>query len=268
MYTAARVVENRALARGNFVLRLTLPDGGESLAAALPGQFVMLRGEWGRDPLLPRAFSILRLRDGGCEILVKAIGRGTRLLQLAGEGAPLSLLGPLGKPFVPAATGAGDWLVAGGVGLAPLLWFAERHSSPGGHQLIYGARSAEDLVLLDEIRATGATVALTTEDGSAPAGWQSERGRVTDALARLLPRDAASGGRILTCGPNAMMRAVVELARAHHRPCLVSVEGEMACGIGACLGCALPTVAPPDGRPFVYACVDGPVFDAARVVIP
>lgn len=261
MYVTARVVDNRPLARGNFVLRLALPDDGAALAGALPGQFVMLRGEWGRDPLLPRAFSILRLRDGGCEILVKAIGRGTRLLALALQGAPMSLLGPLGRPFTDA--GAGDWLVAGGVGLAPLLWFAETYPR-AQHQLVYGARSAEDLVLLDDIAAAGCALVLATEDGTAPRGHDVVRGRVTDALRARLPTGAAA--RVLTCGPNAMMRAVVELARAHALPCLVSVEGEMACGIGACLGCALPLL---DGaRPFAYACVDGPVFDAAKVVIP
>ncbi len=259
----ARVVENRPLARGNFVLRLALPDDGAALAGAVPGQFVMLRGEWGRDPLLPRAFSILRLSDGGCEILVKAIGRGTRLLELARAGAPMTVLGPLGQPFADAGTG--DWLVAGGVGLAPLLWFAEKYPR-ASHRLVYGARTAEDLVLLDDIRAAGCGVSLTTEDGSAPAGWTAQKGRVTAALAELLPAGSAKGARILTCGPNAMMRAVVELARAHDVPCLVSVEGEMACGIGACLGCALPLT---DGtRPFAYACVDGPVFDASKVVIP
>jgi dihydroorotate dehydrogenase electron transfer subunit len=266
MYVTTRLVENRPLGRGNFVLRLALPDAhAQALAGAKPGQFVMLRGEWGRDPLLPRAFSILRLSDGGCEILVKAIGRGTRLLQLAATGAPLSLLGPLGRPFPPLPDGRGDWLVAGGVGLAPLLWYAEEYRSAGTHQLVYGARSAADLVLLDEIERAGARIILTTEDGSAPRGRAVVRGRVTDALADLLPRDAV-GARVLTCGPNAMMRAVVEMARTHSLPCLVSVEGEMACGIGACLGCALPLL---DGsKPFAYACTDGPVFDAARVVIP
>ncbi|MGZ3406519.1 MAG: dihydroorotate dehydrogenase electron transfer subunit, partial [Polyangia bacterium] len=250
MYMTARVVENRALARGNFVLRLSLPDDGASLSGALPGQFVMLRGEWGRDPLLPRAFSILRLCEGGCEILVKAIGRGTRLLQLALEGAPMTLLGPLGQPFVDG--GAGDWLVAGGVGLAPLLWFAEKYPR-AQHQMIYGARTAEDLVLLDDIAATGCKLTLTTEDGS-----RGLRGRVTDAMTTI------EAARVLTCGPNAMMRAVVDIAKQHDVPCLVSVEGEMACGIGVCLGCALPLT---DGtRPFAYACVDGPVFDASKVV--
>lgn len=266
MYVAARIVENRPLGRGNFVLRLALPEA--ALAGALPGQFVMLRGEWGRDPLLPRAFSILRLCEGGCELLVKAVGRGTRLLELATPGALLSLLGPLGRPFTPVEQG--DWLVAGGVGLAPLLWFAERY--PRAHRLVYGARTAADLVLLDQIAATSAELILTTEDGSAPDGWTVLRGRVTDALASRLSVETDRGGRsgararVLTCGPNAMMRAVVELARAHELDCCVSVEGEMACGIGACLGCALPLRG--EGRPFAYACVDGPVFDATRVEIP
>ena len=118
MYMTARVVENRPLARGNFVLRLSLPDDGASLGKALPGQFVMLRGEWGRDPLLPRAFSILRLSDGGCEILVKAIGRGTRLLELALAGAPMTVLGPLGQPFPAPDAGRVDLLVAGEIGRA------------------------------------------------------------------------------------------------------------------------------------------------------
>jgi dihydroorotate dehydrogenase electron transfer subunit len=252
--TRARVVENRPLGRGNFVVRL---DGSAALAGAAPGQFVMLRGEWGRDPLLPRAFSLLRVApDGGCEILVKAVGRGTRLLERVAEGAELTLLGPLGRPFPSPAPG--DLLVAGGVGLAPLLWQAERAQAAGlTSQLCYGARTAADLVLLHEIERAGCQVHLTTEDGS-----RGITGRVTAAVAQQI----ANAVRVLTCGPNAMMRAVVELARADGRECVVSVEGEMACGIGVCLGCAVPLVDGP--RPFAYACVDGPTFDAARIVIP
>jgi dihydroorotate dehydrogenase electron transfer subunit len=110
-------------------------------------------------------------------------------------------------------------------------------------------------------------VHLTTEDGSAPTGHPVTRGRVTAALEAHLGQGSLGPlPHILTCGPNPMMKAIVELAHARTLPCLVSVEGEMACGIGACLGCALPLT---DGsKPFAYACTDGPVFDAARVVIP
>lgn len=259
MYVTASLVDNRHLGRGSYVLRLSRC---EALSGAQPGQFVMLRGEWGRDPLLPRAFSILRmLPNGECEILAKAIGRGTRLLQLTPPGAPLYVLGPLGQRFPAPDPARHDLLVAGGVGLAPLLWHAEaaRDAGVGGVELFYGARTAEDLVLLDEIDRAGVKLHLATEDGS-----RGIHGRVTRALAERL--DAGVKGTILTCGPNAMMRAVVDLAKKHGIPCFVSVEGEMACGIGACLGCALPLL---DGtKPFAYACTDGPVFDAERIVLP
>jgi dihydroorotate dehydrogenase electron transfer subunit len=261
MQFVAHVRENRRLSELSFVLRL---GHAEPLGGARPGQFVMLRGAWGRDPLLPRAFSLLRTLPGGeCEILVKAIGRGTRLLQQLESCAELQLLGPLGQPFAAPEVGRTDLLVAGGVGLAPLLWQAELAQRAGCEtELFYGARTASELVLLDEIERAGCRVHLTTDDGS-----RGLLGRVTQALARRLESPAAgSAPRVLTCGPNPMMRQVVELALAHLLPCQVSVEGEMACGIGVCLGCAVPLV---DGtRPFGYACTDGPVFDAARIVIP
>jgi dihydroorotate dehydrogenase electron transfer subunit len=251
MLFEARVVENRPLGRGGFVLVL---GGCEALASARPGQFIMLRGAWGRDPLLPRAFSILRTLDGGgCELLIKTVGRGTRLLEGAEPGARMSVLGPLGRPFPEPAPG--QILVAGGVGLAPLLWHAlEAHAAGIPTVMCYGARSQADLVLLDRIPGE---LLITTEDGS-----RGLHGRVTLAVEKV------SGTTVLTCGPNPMMKAVAEIARARGLHCVVSVEGEMACGIGACLGCALPTVNPDDGRPFHYACVDGPVFDAAKIVIP
>lgn len=258
----APLVENRALARSSFVLRLA---GCEPLASARPGQFVMLRAAWGRDPLLPRAFSILRtLPDGGSEILVKAIGRGTRLLAELAVGAQLSVLGPLGQPFPAPETGRTDLLVAGGVGLAPLLWHAELARAAGAScELFYGARTREELVLLDEIARSGCRLHLATEDGSL-AG--ATHGRVTDALATRLTAGVPEGAVVLTCGPNPMMRAIVEQARARSLRTFVSVEGEMACGIGACLGCAVPHTS--GDRPFGYACVDGPVFDASKIVIP
>jgi dihydroorotate dehydrogenase electron transfer subunit len=153
--------------------------------------------------------------------------------------------------------------VAGGVGLAPLLWYAEEAARAGVEsELFYGARTAGDLVLLDEIAAAGCRLHLATEDGS-----RGEPGRVTVPLeARLAAGLDPATTRVLTCGPNPMMRAVAALAAARRLPCLVSVEGEMACGIGACLGCAVPFTRGP--RAFGYACVDGPVFSAEEIVIP
>jgi dihydroorotate dehydrogenase electron transfer subunit len=262
-YERVAIAENRPLGRDAFVLTLgPVPR----LVGAQPGQFIMLRGDWERDPILPRAFSILGVDgQGSCRILVKAIGRGTRLFQAAPPGADVSVLGPLGRRFPAPERGTHDLLVAGGVGLAPLLWHAQVARSLGfTPDLFYGARTAADLVLLDEIAATGARLHLTTEDGS-----RGRLGRVTAALEQHLGSPTLESGgrsRVLTCGPNPMMRAVVALARGHQLPSLVSVEGEMACGIGACLGCAVPLVGAE--RPYAYACVDGPVFDAEGITIP
>src|SRR4029453_15323392 len=108
-YFEAPIVENRSLGGGYFVLRLA---GCESLATSRPGQFVMLRGDWGRDPLLPRAFSVMAIDgDGVAEILVKTVGRGTALLEHALPGARFEVLGPLGTAFPAPSAERVDWLV-------------------------------------------------------------------------------------------------------------------------------------------------------------
>ena len=118
-YFDARVAENRSLGGGYFVLRLA---GCESLAEASPGQFVMIRGAWGRDPLLPRAFSLMSVGPGGrAEILAKTVGRGTALLERALPGAEIDILGPLGTSFPEPRADTTDLLIAGGVGLPPMF---------------------------------------------------------------------------------------------------------------------------------------------------
>lgn len=269
-----KVIARRQLAPD--LVELTT-DGGDRLAGASPGQFVMLRGEWGRDPLLPRAYSILDREGGIARYLVKRVGRGSRLLAGCRVGESLRVLGPLGRPFPPPAKAAGrELLVAGGVGLAPLLWYARLRAGEGrgdALEFCYGARTAGELVLLDEMVAHGVTPWLATEDGTAPAGFSTRRGLVTELAAARLASASGSVVRVLACGPHAMMKAVVETAR-HAAPapveCWVSLEGEMACGVGLCLGCAVPAA---DGgrsgegrsRRYHICCSDGPVFNAEEI---
>jgi dihydroorotate dehydrogenase electron transfer subunit len=260
-YFDARIAENRALGGGYFVLRL---DDCASLESARPGQFVMIRGDWERDPLLPRAFSLMSVGAGGrAEVLAKAVGRGTALLERALPGARLAVLGPLGSSFPEPRADTVDLLVAGGVGLPPLYMQAELAAARGLAQsceMLYGGRGAADLVLLSEMRAMGVALHLTTEDGAAGA-----KGLVTAALEARLEHHRARGGRplrILGCGPNAMLWAVARIARAREIPCFISLEEQMACGIGVCLGCAIPA----RSRPFRYVCSNGPVFDAGDVL--
>jgi dihydroorotate dehydrogenase electron transfer subunit len=261
-YFDARITENRTLGGGYFVLHL---GGCESLQESVPGQFVMLRGDWGRDPLLPRAFSLLSVGPGGrAALLAKTVGQGTALLERSPTGSLVSVLGPLGTSFPVSSPEVTDLLVAGGVGLPPLYMQAEHASRRGlvAHcEMLYGGRTTRDLVLLEEMRAFGVPLHLATEDGSV-----GQRGRVTAVLeARIAHHRTAHPGRrlrILSCGPNAMLWAVGRMAAQHQVECFLSIEEQMACGIGVCLGCAVPA----RSRPFRYVCKDGPVFPAADVL--
>jgi dihydroorotate dehydrogenase electron transfer subunit len=270
-YFAATLAENQVVGPHTFVLHL---DGCAPLVDMLPGQFVMLRGEWGRDPLLPRAFSVQGVRpDGICEILVKTHGRGTALLEAARPGQRFQVLGPLGTGFLAPSATRTDWLIAGGVGLAPLLFQAEA-AARAGHaarvRMIYGGRTAADLVLLDRIRATGVRLELATDDGS-----HGFHGRVTGLVEKLLatgggaPSGSAGGGggaeggapvakpTLMACGPDPMLVALAKLARERALKTYLSLEGEMGCGIGVCLGCAVPCAT----KAYRYTCREGPVMD-------
>jgi len=263
-YFDARIIENRALGNGYFVLRL---GGCDGLAGSRPGQFIMLRGDWGRDPLLPRPISLLSVApDGRADLLAKGVGRGTRLLELSQAGARVSVLGPLGNGFPDPDPEKIDLLVAGGVGLPPLFMQAENASKRGlvdRCEMIYGGRTSRDLVLLSEMRGLGVGTHLATEDGSV-----GRRGRVTASLEARIDQHTAIGNgarlRIMACGPKEMLWAVARIAETSKTPCYLSLEAHMACGIGVCLGCAVPA----HSRPYRYTCNDGPVFLASDLVIP
>jgi dihydroorotate dehydrogenase electron transfer subunit len=257
-YFDARIAENRPLGAGYFVLRLS---GCESLVGAHPGQFVMIRGDWERDPLLPRAFSLMSIGPGGrADVLAKTVGRGTALLERALPGARLAVLGPLGSRFPEPRADTLDLLVAGGVGLPPMYMQAERAAQLGlvdRCEMLYGGRGAADLVLLAEMKGMGLPLHLTTEDGAA-----GTKGLVTAALEARLAAHRGRPMRVMGCGPNGMLWAIARIAKAQEIPCFISLEERMACGIGVCLGCAVPA----RSRPFRYVCSNGPVFDAADVL--
>jgi len=257
-YFEARVVENKSLGGGYFRLSL---GGCHALETSQPGQFVMLRGDWERDPLLPRAFSLLSVgTDGEAAILAKTVGRGTALLERAATGESISVLGPLGTQFPSPSADFVDLLVGGGVGIPPVLMQGQRAAQAGlaaRSEILYGGRGSADLVLLEQMRNFGVGLHLATEDGSV-----GRKGRITLELEARLAVHAGKAVRIMACGPNAMLWAVGRIARERGVPCYLSVEEQMACGIGVCLGCAVPA----HSRPFRYVCKDGPVFEASEVL--
>jgi dihydroorotate dehydrogenase electron transfer subunit len=262
----AAVISNTRLSDEYSVIALAAP---EVASLAQPGQFVMVKPSRGADPLLRRPFSIFEiLRDSrghaiGLTLLNKRVGTATGHLYEAGPGARVACLGPLGRPFEPVAPPAEAWMVAGGVGLAPFLTLAEAVRAGGGRsRLFYGARRASDLYYAETFEGMGVEVVLSTEDGS-----RGEKGFVTapldTALRALGPDDAV---RLYVCGPTPMMRAVAQLAASHRQQCDVSLEQVMGCGLGGCYSCVVLARDGQGSPHFVRSCIEGPVFEASRIV--
>ncbi|HUK37119.1 MAG TPA: dihydroorotate dehydrogenase electron transfer subunit [Vicinamibacterales bacterium] len=262
---AAEILANRALSSDYNVLSLAAPA---IAAAAQPGQFVMVKVGSGHDPLLRRPFSVfevLRSSEGaptGITLLSKRIGPSTALIYDARPGQVAACLGPLGRPFTVVDPPTEAWMVAGGVGLAPFATLAEAlRKRRVTTTLFYGARSARELFYLDFFRALGVELVLTTEDGTA-----GERGRVVAPLERMLAsREANAPIMIYACGPERMLAATAGTAAKHSRPCQVSVERIMGCGMGGCYSCVVPMLGD-DGRfHHVRSCLTGPVLPAAQI---
>jgi len=262
---AAEIISNRPLSADYNVLGLSAPA---IAAAAQPGQFVMVKVGATLDPLLRRPFSvfeILRSSAGtptGITLLSKRIGPSTSLVYDARPGQIAACLGPLGRPFAVVDAPAEAWMVAGGVGLAPFAGLAEalraRHVTT---TLFYGARRGDELFYLDFFRGLGVDLVLTTEDGSA-----GERGRIVAPLdARLARRAADAAVMIYACGPEGMLAATAHTAAAHARPCQVSVERIMGCGMGGCYSCVVPLRGDDGAFHHVRSCMAGPVFPADQI---
>jgi dihydroorotate dehydrogenase electron transfer subunit len=263
---AARVIANRRLSDDYNVLSLEAPEIAERAA---PGQFLMVKAGRGNDPLLRRPFSVfevLRRSDGtpaGVSILSKRIGTSTGLLYDARQDDVVATLGPLGRPFTVVEPPTDAWMVAGGVGLAPFATLAESLRARGVTcTLFYGARRAAELFYLDFFRSLGVELVLTTEDGSL-----GERGRIVAPLDRALAgRPPASPVMIYACGPERMLAATARTSASHGRPCQVSVERIMGCGLGGCYSCVVPMRNERGGPHHVRSCISGPVLPADQIV--
>jgi dihydroorotate dehydrogenase electron transfer subunit len=219
------------------------------------------------DPLLPRPFSIHRLikQAGvttGLELLYKVVGKGTQALSLRQPGDHLSLTGPLGRGFAVPVDVAHIKIVAGGIGVAPMIFFLdyliEHKHDLAGVEVFLGGRSKADLLCLDEFAALGVPVHMTTDDGS--SGNQC---LVTDPLEIAVVEKRPD--IIFACGPMEMLACVAGIADKHGVACQVSIETMMACGMGACLGCAVAGRKSSDK--YLHACLNGPVFDIRELKI-
>ncbi len=252
----AAMHNNEQVADEHFVLTLEAP---EVAAAARPGQFIHVRVGPMYDPLLRRPFSVMRAAPdtGLVWVLVKVVGRGTRVLSQVRPGEILHILGPLGNSFEPPQGKCEVILLAGGVGVAPIIFWAEQlqEQHPGVHVLsILGAATDSALACWLELAARSDEFYVATEDGSA-----GEKGLATDLLARYLAERTVAA--VYACGPRPMLAAAASMCRQASVACYVSLEQFMGCGVGACLGCAVPAA----GGGYVRVCRDGPVFPAEAI---
>ena len=259
------VLENKLVAPGHFVLKLRAKKIAHS---AKPGQFVqILCGGESLDPLLPRPFSFLDVSGPDVSLLYHVVGQGTKLMSDFKKGGKIPLLGPLGKGFT--HTGLQEkklLLVGGGVGIPPLYHLA-RTLIKGDASLkkkihvFLGARNKTLLLCEKDFKKLGVSLHLSTDDGS-----KGKKGFVTQLLTASLKADHAKA-RIFSCGPTPMLKAVSLVASEFGVVNEASVEVPMACGFGACLGCAIKVKGETPGtHRFAIACIEGPVFEGSKIL--
>jgi len=250
------VISNEQLAVDLFEIELIAP---QVALQCEPGQFLQIRIDENNDPLLRRPISIYDAdkERGTITLLYKAVGRGTHLLTKIKAQEYLDIMGPLGKGFsLPKTTGKAV-LVGGGVGIAPLLYLARRLKDLHCEvKVLYGTGSSKELVAAQRFDNLPAELVTATMDGS-----DGFKGLVTDLLKEQI--DAEKADMIYTCGPEMMMAAVAEFAAQHNIWGECSLEENMACAVGACLGCARKLKNSDIG--YVKVCKDGPVFNMQDV---
>ena len=252
----ARILLHRRITADYFRLRLLCP---EIARLSQPGQFVMLRVNDLKDPFLRRPFSFSRIYppqekktkpedEGALEICYKIAGRGTFLMTQLREGQRLDLLGPLGKGFWATADRKRAILVGGGIGIAPLIPWAEHLQGVRKKKkiiskalaetpevlVLIGGKSRERILGIKEFKKMGLEPQMATEDGSLGMS-----GSATDLLERELMTQGRNSATLYACGPMPMLARVSQIADQFDLPCQVLLEARMACGVGACLGCAV-----------------------------
>ena len=243
---------NTEVAPGQF--RMVLQHAGIA-AETVAGQFCMVEVAQGLYPFLRRPMCFERIHDDFFSILYKVEGEGTRLLAGVVPGQTVNIQGPLGNGFPIDAAYDRHIIVAGGIGVAPFPALADAliKDLDKKPEVILASRTKDYLLCEEEFRELGCPVHIATDDGSA-----GEQCYASQMLERLNP---TGNDRIYVCGPMIMMRTTSDVAAAVGADCQVSLEAQMACGDGACLGCVVASTSEREGEKMVRVCLDGPVFD-------
>ncbi|MDI6782811.1 MAG: dihydroorotate dehydrogenase electron transfer subunit [bacterium] len=252
----AKIVQKKHLGPDGYVFSYRAP---EIALSAQPGQFVLVRCSEGFDPLLRRPFSFHRIdkQNGTIDILFRVVGKGTALLAEKNVGEPCDILGPLGKGFELNQKVQNPIILAGGLGIAPMLAVAES-LVPAGIKptVLLGAKTKDELWCGSEFEKLGCKPELATDDGS--LGF---KGTVINLFLNFGFR-ISDFGFVYSCGPEPMLHQLSAIAQENNMLCQISLETNMACGLGACQGCVVQVMGP---EKYKLVCKDGPVFDSSEI---
>jgi dihydroorotate dehydrogenase electron transfer subunit len=247
---SARIISNSEILPQIYLMRVRAPV---IAALATPGQYVMVRCGGGHDMPLRRPLGIHRIYQDGIALLFTVVGRGTAWLSERKAGEQVDLFGPLGKGFEIHPSSRSLLLVAGGVGVAPLVALAESAMSKGISVILLIGEKSSAKIYPSHLLPSGIEPVVTTEDGSL-----GQKGVITDILPQFIPE----ADQIFACGPLPMYRAMAKMSsKFGNKPVYVLLETVMGCGVGACLSCSIETK---HERKLV--CKDGPVFELNDIV--
>lgn len=241
-----RLISNSQIANGIFDMRL---EYNQDALPVMCGQFahVYVPGKSLRRPI-----SVCDCSNGELRLVYQVKGEGTKIMSKMKPETPVDVLVPLGNGFN-IQSGRRYCLIGGGIGVPPMLYTAKQCENP---LVISGFRNESLVILQDDFAAAGAQTILATDDGTAGV-----KGFVTDILKRHLDEI----DEVCACGPTPMLKAIAQICRAEGKPCQISLEERMACGIGACLVCAVKVRK--NGEEIMqHVCKNGPVFNAEEVV--
>ncbi|MFH1081190.1 MAG: dihydroorotate dehydrogenase electron transfer subunit [Pseudomonadota bacterium] len=265
--TGGSITSNTEVQDGHYLMSLLLPL---SFAPPLPGQFVMIRLKGRKDMLLARPFSVSgfhrQAQDVRIEILYRIAGQGTRLFAKLGIGEDVDISGPLGRPFDIPSNIHNVILVSGGVGIAPLRYLLACLQAQGPDRSLridfyMGAKTIGELLEMETIRCLCDNLQICTDDCS-----MGHPGLVTEPLEKAIKSYPLDDTLICACGPLGMIRRLSEILLQYPLACQVSLEERMACGLGACLGCAVAVRGSNGERQYQQVCREGPVFNLWNLI--
>lgn len=255
------ILKNEEIQEDCFLMNVKVPSSFEN---PLPGQFVMMRIAGLNDPFLSRPISIYSFSraQNYCllEVLYRVVGKGTQIMAGLIEGSQVEINGPLGNGFDTRALKKNIVLISGGIGIAPLSLLMEhlcrRMDCSSAAMIMYpGFQSLSDAVGLDKMNKLCNDIHVCTDDGTL-----GTRGFVTQIFQKNMKKFSPANTSIFACGPREMLKALAKLLNKNKFDCQVSLEERMACGTGACMGCAVAVKNKNDELTYKRVCADGPVF--------